>query len=293
MVQQQKLTCLDLLQDAGTVEMSFPASIFAYDIPTTSQDGKPVVPWYVNFADSNVFGFYGGGLYAQDEMQVTEHPILGSVRQMLENLDLSKNPKMKALTMETQPTPILVENVQRRVVVDTFPSAAAPGGLYGNAFASASFETIVQATHVLNPPTMSNIIAIAAQGYGFGEYALPVINFSFLTAYTGFAAAVASSWLRLGKPADRKSFKVVINTGNWGCGAFGGNPTMMALIQFAAAQAAGVDELIYSTVMPSPAVNRAREIWNELVPTLRDKPVGAWLGAFEKLRLRWGVSNGT
>ena len=56
--------------------------------------------------------------------------------------------------------------------------------------------------------------------------------------------------------------KVVIHTGNWGCGthseggrprhsypifvgAFGGNRTLMALIQFIAARFAGVDEIVY------------------------------------------------
>lgn len=31
---------------------------------------QPVMEWYVNFADYNLFGFYGGSLFAQDEMMV-------------------------------------------------------------------------------------------------------------------------------------------------------------------------------------------------------------------------------
>ncbi len=41
------------------------------------------VEWYVNFADSRLFGFYEGHLFAQDEMQVMEHPCLGSIRDAL------------------------------------------------------------------------------------------------------------------------------------------------------------------------------------------------------------------
>jgi len=39
-----------------------------------------VVEWHVNFADPSLFVAYGGGLFAQDEIQNAEHPILPSVR---------------------------------------------------------------------------------------------------------------------------------------------------------------------------------------------------------------------
>lgn len=55
------------------------------------------IEWHVNFADYNLFGYYGGNLFAQDEMQVQsrrhallshsmqvmEHPSLGSIREAL------------------------------------------------------------------------------------------------------------------------------------------------------------------------------------------------------------------
>ena len=40
-------------------------NVYPYEI---SKDGD--VDFYVNFADQNLFGFYGGGLFAQDELQV-------------------------------------------------------------------------------------------------------------------------------------------------------------------------------------------------------------------------------
>lgn len=37
----------------------------------------------------------------------------------------------------------------------------------------------------------------------------------------------------------------MIHTGWWGCGAFGGNRRLMAILQFAAAQLAGVDAVVF------------------------------------------------
>lgn len=48
-------------------------------------DTNKWVDWHINFADFHLFGFYEGGLFAQDEMQVAEHPILGSIRDYLRN----------------------------------------------------------------------------------------------------------------------------------------------------------------------------------------------------------------
>ena len=51
---------------------------FEYGTPEGS-----AVDWHVNFADPELFGYYRGGLFAQDEMQVTEHPALGALREAL------------------------------------------------------------------------------------------------------------------------------------------------------------------------------------------------------------------
>ena len=39
--------------------------------------------WYLNFAHYDLFCAYGGALFAQDEMQVVEHPALASLRHAL------------------------------------------------------------------------------------------------------------------------------------------------------------------------------------------------------------------
>ena len=46
-------------------------------------DCSACVEWHVNFADPRLFVAYGSGLFAQDEIQVAEHPLLASIREAL------------------------------------------------------------------------------------------------------------------------------------------------------------------------------------------------------------------
>lgn len=273
-----------------TTELEVLPDIYTYPTPTNSS----TYSWHVNFADPHVFGFYGGSLYAQDEMQVTEHPALASLRVMLDSKHDIDNVHFIGATVDRGgPTPVLVRNVERRVVVDTFPRPDFPSGLYGNAFARAPENILRAATTLIEPPTKSNIIAIAAKGHGYGNYSLSDISYTFQTAYSGFLAAKVDSWVAAGKPEDDSSYTVEINTGNWGCGAFGGNPTMMALIQIGAARAAGINKLIYHTVRKSPDVERAFEMWKEIEPQVNNQEVQKLFSVLAGLKLQWGVSNGT
>lgn len=190
-----------------------------------------VCAWHVNFADPLLFGFYAGGLFAQDEMQVTEHPVLASVPRALSAAGIVP------YTVESQrPTPVLIKGVERRCEVDTTPSLE-PGrmeGLYGNRFSRASAAAIRSATQRINPPTISNILAMAALPPGRGQYSQADIEAILVTAFTGFWAAVHES-------GDEN---VEIHTGFWGCGAFGGNRVLMTMLQILAARMAGVDQLV-------------------------------------------------
>jgi len=182
--------------------------------------------WHVNFADPNLFVAYGSGLLAQDELQCVEHPALGSIREALESEDLA------AWTEEDLgPTPVLVANVERRCTLETAASLARPFGLYGNQFARADAATIKSALIRHDPPRRSNLIAIAAP-VGSGRYTRAQIERVIVTAFTGFAAAVHES-----------SGDVEIDTGFWGCGAFGGNRELMTALQLLAARLAGVTRL--------------------------------------------------
>ena len=190
---------------------------------------------WINFADPSVFAFYAGGLYAQDEMQVTEHPALASVRSAMIH---AQGP---ALTRSGEnPTPVLVRGVQRRVTVDTQPTAERPAGLYGARFAQASEEVLRSATRKIEPDSLtgelipSTILAISAPRPCHGVYTRETILDALTTAFTGFVAA----GFEVGNGTR-------IHSGFWGCGAFGGNRVLMIAVQILAARLAGVDMVFH------------------------------------------------
>ncbi len=205
-------------------------------------DGDDVVEWHVNFADPRLFVAYAGGLFAQDEMQVAEHPGLASLKQALVAADVGTR-----TDGPDGPTPVLVTGVERRVAIETDPDAAAgrPHGLYGNAFAAAGPDAVRRATTPIDPPTVTNLVAIAAIAGGRGRYTQHEIRRALVTAFTGFRAAVVESERLAGGPA-----RVVVHTGHWGCGAFGGNRVLMALLQVLAARMAGLERLVFHSGAP-------------------------------------------
>ena len=249
--------------------------------------------WHVNFADPNLFVAYGSSLFAQDEVQVAEHPALASVAEALRARGLPG----RTVEADGSPSPVLVAGVERRCHVDTAPDAAAgrPAGLYGNALVGAPLEVVRAATHPIIPPTTSNILAMAAPFGGGGRYKRSEIVTVLVTATTGFAAAVAETRRLVG---GRAAPRTVIHTGYWGCGAFGGNRTLMALLQVVGARLAGVDRLVFHAgVRGGAPIDEAFELLTGRLavstgPTAEtDTP--ALIGAVHGLGLRWGVSDGT
>ena len=239
--------------------------------------------WHVNFADGNLFFGYGSWLFAQDEMQVLEHAALGAVREAL----LADGLPARTLEGDT-PTPVLVSGVERRCRISTTPDASAgrPKGLYGKEFSRATDAQRASGITLIEPPTVSHIIAIAAPSHGDGQYIREQVETILVTAYTGFRAAVVES--------QRANLGTVIHTGFWGCGAFGGNKVMMLLLQQIAAQIAGVDRLVLHVMdeagvwVAEVAISRERELLAG-----GEVGVGEAIGRVVAMGLRWGVGNGT
>lgn len=207
---------------------------FGYEPPLA---GHNRVEWYVNFAHEHLFCAYGGPLFAQDEMQVSEHPALGSLREALLKSDVSP------LTVQDgEPTPVLVMGVERRcrVATEPNPEQGRPHGLYGNAFSQATAEAVAKATQAIVPPTLTNLIAMEAPPGGSGNYTRRQIEFVLATAFTGFSAARIESARETAETPE-----VAVHTGYWGCGAYGGNRVLMALLQLLAARLARVDRLVF------------------------------------------------
>jgi hypothetical protein len=234
--------------------------------------------WHVNFADPQLFVAYGSSLLAQDELQALEHPLLGSLREVL----LAEG--QPALTEEDgAPTPVLVADVERRGALDT-------AGLYGNRFAAASAERVQAALTPLVPAPRSHLVCIAAPAGGRGPYFRRQIDQIVRTAFTGFAAAAAESRRRWpGVPVE-------LRTGFWGCGAFGGNRQLMALCQVLAARLAGADRLRFYTFDTAGMADFAAAsaaLDGALAAGRPGEPLDALLERIADLDYVWGTSDGT
>ncbi|MHB8870618.1 MAG: hypothetical protein ACYC6T_17675 [Thermoleophilia bacterium] len=268
---------------ALTAQPQFSVRLGAFDY--LGPPDATTIPWYLNFADPELFFAYGSALLAQDELQVAEHPILASLRGAL----VQAGRQARTVDEQGKPTPVTITGVQRRCVIDTTPdpTAGRPGGLYGNAFARAPSENIRSATTPLTPPTISNILAIAAPAGGRGQYSREEMLYVLNAAYSGFAAARQESERLV--PA---SARALIHTGFWGCGAFGGNRTLMTILQALAADLADVDLVFHS--LDRPGVELA-ELARARFERLRDSAlsvsdlVDGLLGPGSE----WGTPDGT
>lgn len=254
--------------------------LFTYD---TAAPGT--MEWHLNFAHSSLFIAYGGPLFAQDEMQVSEHPVLACVR---EHMAAQADPGLAPRTREQDmPTPVLVRGAQRRgaVATNANPGEDRPHGLYGGAFARAPVDAVLRAARRINPPTTSNILAMEAPSGGYGRYALYQIVDTLMTAYTGFTAARSES-----RHAAGSDVAVVVHTGHWGTGAYGGDRVLMAMLQFLAARAAGLDTLVFHTFDEAGA-RPCRDALARL-DAMGDATLEQALEQIDAASFQWGQSDG-
>ena len=256
------------------------AGVFKY----AEQTDPKIVDWHLNFADPDLFVAYGSELLAQDEIQVAEHPILGSIREML----VSNNRYAETVDDDGKPTPVTVTGAQRRCVIDTQPNPkiGCPDGIYGNAFEIATEEQVRASTRTISPPTISNILAISAPSGGSGYYTVEDMLKVLNTAYTGFSCARKES-----EKLVPENPKTLIHTGFWGCGAFGGNRILMTILQCIAADLAKVD-LEFWAVNDS-GVKVAEEAYN-LYKSIghAEENVYSILEKLEAKKFQWGESDG-
>lgn len=247
---------------------------------------KNAVEWHVNFADPELFGYYGSSLFAQDEMQVAEHPALGSMREaLLTQMD-------RIMTVENgKPTPITITGVQRRCRVDTDINLSSNRiqSLYGNGFGQADQLVVQEATTAIDPPTITNLIAMAAPVGGYGKYKIHQIRYVLDTAFTSFRTAIQES-----KRINGTRAAVLVHSGFWGCGAFGGNRVLMSILQVIAAQMAGVDQLVmhtYDTSGKNSLIEAIAVIRSEL-EQYSSIPTSELVNLISTLGFEWGVSDG-
>ena len=202
------------------------------------EDTADTKVYYLNYADPNLFGYYDGSLFAQDEIQTLEHPLLGSV---MEYIDKNETSVLRSLTEENgEPTPYIVEGAPYWLKVTTNPTL--PTGevlnIYGRNFYQATREVLDIAVKPIRVERKNNIIAMAAPALGDGEYKRCEIEQILKTVIVSFSAAIT---LACGK-------KCVIHTGNWGAGAFGNNRELIYLAQLVGASVAGGAELVFHAI---------------------------------------------
>ncbi len=215
----------------GRPEFRSSESAYNYPSPDTNTD-----EWHVNFANAYLFCAYGAPAFAQDEIQVAEHPVLGS---LLEALSAERQQGLSPLTVESgRPTPIVIRGAERWCTIDTDPDLAMPYGIYGRRFRTAKADAVRQAVTRLDGSYRTNLIAMEAP-MGAGRYTAEQIGFVLETAWSGFAAARLESTV---------GHRVTIHTGHWGTGAYGGNRVLMAILQMLAARLAGIDRLVYHSI---------------------------------------------
>ena len=269
--------------DDNRLKFSAHPEVFKY----AQQKDPKIVDWHLNFADPDLFVAYGSELFAQDEIQVAEHPILGSVREML----ISKNCFAETLDDDGNPTPITITGAQRRCAINTQPNPeiGCPDGIYGNAFEIATEEQIRASTSVISPPTISNILAISAPYGGTGYYTREDMIKVLITAYNGFYYARKES-----ERLFPDNSKTIIHSGFWGCGAFGGNRELMTILQCFAASLAKVD-LKFWAVNDSGvkvALKAADQYYSITEPRAINKFTHNLLTRLLARKYQWGESDG-
>ena len=167
------------------------------------------------------------------------------------------------------------------------PTLLRPYGLYGNRFAAAPADLVRRAVQVLAPGARTNLIAIAAPAGGRGPYRRSQLEQILVTAYTGFAAAVAESktmWPQA---------PVEIRTRFWGCGGFGGNRRAMTLLQLLAARLAKVDRVrFYAFDDKGDAEFQRGAADLDRVIGGAGEPVAEVIARIDDLAYEWGVSDG-
>jgi hypothetical protein len=234
---------------------------------------------------ADCFGAYAGPLLAQDELQVLEHPALGSLRE-----EATAEGCSLVCVEQGRPTPVLVSGVERRGELDTRPGPGRPSGLYGNNFARAPQDAVLAALSRVEPLTTSNLIVIEAPAYGSGTYDREEVALILSTAYSGFRAAVLETSRAAQQQRSRP--RTIVHTGFWGCGAYGGNRELMALLQLVAGELARIDELVFYSVdeYGADTFAAARGRHEALPPT---STVDQVMETVTSLGYEWGESNGT
>lgn len=250
--------------------------------------------WHTNFSDEQLLVYHNNHHCAQEELLALMHPSMASLVHALRSGEpkcgkVTDGPFLLDIGERTHiptrpPTPILIKNVPYLIQIDT-------NGIYGRVFRHATHEVLdKQCTYIGNQQLRNNFISFTSMRTpGEGKlYTREQIENLLVTAIVGFSAAVDVTE-RDAITSTRTD--VVIATGNWGCGAFGGQHMLMAMIQMIAASVTGVSGLVYYTFddLGDTEYKRAREALQKI----NEKKSLAWYVQFLlDMKFTWRKGDG-
>lgn len=170
--------------------------------------------------------------------------------------------------------------------------------ILGNNFSLSPRSTVLKSYDYLKTPQIINIIAIEAPKYGQGKYTEKQIQYILHECFTAYSAAktLANITYSLNRGSSGTPTKTYIHTGWFGCGAYGGNRTIMIVLQILAAKMAGIDKLIFHTVTLDyqDDIKAAENCLNNLFEVNQSSL--SLDDVVEKVfneKFQWGQSNGT
>lgn len=232
--------------------------------------------WFVNFADPTLFVAYDSDLFAQDEIQTLEMPLLAAFKKFIESRPIGGFAPLT--NVDGNPTPYLFKGVPYWISVNTSPvlKDGTVENIYGYRFMDASDEAIEAGIRTFEGNLRSNVLVISAPAGGYGRYSEEELTELMKTLICSFSAV-----------REQAAGKVVIHAGNWGCGAFGGNRELMYLAQMYAASVCGIDELVMHDWKEE--IDKAKALYENMDKTMIFSDVVAFL---HSRKYEWGESDG-
>ncbi|MBM3894117.1 hypothetical protein FJ366_00740 [Candidatus Dependentiae bacterium] len=175
----------------------------------------------LNFADPALFRFCKSNLFAQDEIQVAEHPHLGLLAQ-----EIAED---APAVLDTRSNSVIIHNVPQLCRIDSQKPIDGKI-LYGNNFASASVAEIDHRLSLLEPHQNNTLLAICAPNVtGRRVYTTMMIQDFFAQILSGFQHTQAVT-------TELGFKKIIIHSGGLGTGAFGHHKVVSIVLQLIAAQ---------------------------------------------------------
>ena len=241
---------------------------------TKAREGEDT--WFVNFADTTLFVAYNKDLFAQDEIQTLEMPLLAAFKKYIESRPIGGFAPLT--NVDGNPTPYLFKGVPYWISVNTSPvlKDGTVESIYGYRFMEASDEAIEAGIRTFEGDLRCNVLAISAPSGGYGRYYEEELTELMKTLICSYSAV-----------REQAAGKVVIHAGNWGCGAYGNNKELMYLAQMYAASVCGIDELVMHDWKEE--IDRARTLYENMDKKMSFADVIAFL---HSRKYEWGESDG-